>query len=95
VSRKAAAYWIARSSRAMTVGVLDALELWRMRHAETMTTENEAMDGNHPGRNSAGDNFSPRLSHLRPRASSPIAPALMTLHSKSTFVLGHRHLLGI
>jgi aspartate carbamoyltransferase catalytic subunit len=47
------------------------------------------------GQNSAGDNSSSHLSHLRAQASPPIALALMTTHSKSTFVLGHRHLLGI
>src|ERR1700742_1526002 len=42
-----------------------------------------------------GDNSRPLYSPL-PRASSlPIALALMTPVSKSTFVLGHRHLLGI
>ena len=56
---------------------------------------NEAMGGIHPGRDSPGDNFFRPLSHLRPPASPPIALALMTLTSKSTFVLGHRHLLGI
>lgn len=32
---------------------------------------------------------------LAPPATLPIALALMTTASKSTFVLGHRHLLGI
>src|SRR5947207_13906111 len=41
----------------------------------------------------SGDNSPPRLCPLLPQPSPPIALALMT--SKSTFVLGHRHLLGI
>src|SRR3954452_1624532 len=41
----------------------------------------------------SGDNSPPGLWPLPPRPSPPIALALMT--SKSTFVLGHRHLLGI
>src|SRR5437868_13800188 len=41
----------------------------------------------------SGDNFPPRDWPLPPQPSAPIALALMT--SKSTFVLGHRHLLGI
>src|SRR5438445_11076960 len=41
----------------------------------------------------SGDNSPPRHWPLPPRPSPPIALALMT--SKSTFVLGHRHLLGI
>src|SRR3954454_441634 len=42
-----------------------------------------------------GDNSGPLYSRLLPAASLPIALALMTSISKSTFVLGHRHLLGI
>src|SRR5947208_7769858 len=41
----------------------------------------------------SGDNSLPRHWPLPPQPSPPIALALMT--SKSTFVLGHRHLLGI
>src|SRR6185312_10504795 len=44
---------------------------------------------------SSGDNSHGGHSHLRAQASPPIALALMTSPSKSTFVLGHRHLLGI
>jgi aspartate carbamoyltransferase catalytic subunit len=43
----------------------------------------------------SGDNFPPLYSPLPRRPSAPIALALMTSASKSTFVLGHRHLLGI
>ncbi len=42
-----------------------------------------------------GDNSEPLYSRLPRLASLPIALALMTPVSKSTFVLGHRHLLGI
>src|SRR6266513_6057101 len=43
----------------------------------------------------AGDNSHARYSPLPRAASLPIAVVLMTPASKSTFVLGHRHLLGI
>src|SRR5262245_63925097 len=42
-----------------------------------------------------GDNFFAPLSVLPCQKSTPIGIALMTSPSKSTFVLGHRHLLGI
>src|SRR3954453_4460741 len=42
-----------------------------------------------------GDNSHGPFSPLPRPASAPIALALMTLTSKWTFVLGHRHLLGI
>src|SRR5260370_24509459 len=42
-----------------------------------------------------GDNSHAPYSRLPPAPSLPIALALMTPVSKSTFVLGHRHLLGI
>src|SRR5207253_1099653 len=49
----------------------------------------------YPVRDRPGDNSAMPDSRLpRPR-SAPIALALMTFVSKSTFVLGHRHLLGI
>ena len=43
----------------------------------------------------SGDNFFGVLWPLLIAKSPPIALALMTSTSKSTFVLGHRHLLGI
>src|SRR5262249_25714824 len=43
----------------------------------------------------SGDNFPHAYSPLPRPPSAPIALALMTSASKSTFVLGHRHLLGI
>ena len=43
----------------------------------------------------SGDNSQALYSRLPPVASLPIALVLMTPVSKSTFVLGHRHLLGI
>src|ERR1700740_45181 len=43
----------------------------------------------------AGDNFLVPCSPLLGAPAAPIALALMTSASKSTFVLGHRHLLGI
>src|SRR6478609_3986062 len=43
----------------------------------------------------SGDNMRAPYSPLPRRASLPIALVLMTPPSKSTFVLGHRHLLGI
>src|SRR5438034_1549696 len=43
----------------------------------------------------AGDNAQAPYSPLPRLASLPIAVVLMTPASKSTFVLGHRHLLGI
>src|SRR6202021_1290724 len=43
----------------------------------------------------SGDNSQASYSRLPPVASLPIALVLMTPQSKSTFVLGHRHLLGI
>src|ERR1700743_679713 len=43
----------------------------------------------------AGDNSRVTVSHLPPPPSAPIALALMTSASKSSFVLAHRHLLGI
>src|SRR6201992_4309437 len=42
-----------------------------------------------------GDNLQGPVSALPPPPSAPIALVLMTPASKSTFVLGHRHLLGI
>src|ERR1700744_3419066 len=42
-----------------------------------------------------GDNSQARCSPLPRQPSLPIALVLMTTASKSTFVLGHRHLLGI
>src|SRR6266705_4592435 len=42
-----------------------------------------------------GDNSQAPYSPLPPLPSLPIALVLMTPASKSTFVLGHRHLLGI
>src|SRR3984893_6830060 len=42
-----------------------------------------------------GDNSQAPYSPLPSLRSLPIALVLMTLASKSTFVLGHRHLLGI
>src|ERR1700748_928299 len=42
-----------------------------------------------------GDTWPPVYSPLPRLPSPPIALALMTPYSKSTFVLGHRHLLGI
>src|SRR5271167_1670079 len=42
-----------------------------------------------------GDNSQVPSSPLPDAAPAPIALALMTTASKSTFVLGHRHLLGI
>src|SRR5438552_18513250 len=42
-----------------------------------------------------GDNSHAPYSPLPRAASAPIALVLMTPASKSTFVLGHRHLLGI
>src|ERR1700757_1885760 len=46
-------------------------------------------------RDRPGDNSQAPYSLLLPRPSPPIGMALMTSTSKSTFVLGHRHLLGI
>src|SRR3982074_3215778 len=43
----------------------------------------------------SGDNSQTPYSRLPPLPSLPIALVLMTPASKSTFVLGHRHLLGI
>src|SRR5215213_10651765 len=43
----------------------------------------------------SGDKWLNRYWPLPPLSSLPIALALMTPASKSTFVLGHRHLLGI
>src|SRR5258708_6974562 len=43
----------------------------------------------------SGDNSLAALSALPPPPYAPIALVLMTPASKSTFVLGHRHLLGI
>src|SRR6202012_1577189 len=43
----------------------------------------------------SGDNSRAPLSPLPRHPSPPIALVLMTSASKSTFVLGHRHLLGI
>src|SRR3979411_2558489 len=42
-----------------------------------------------------GDNWQAPYSPVRSLRSPPIALVLMTPASKSTFVLGHRHLLGI
>src|SRR4051812_37932926 len=42
-----------------------------------------------------GDNSFGPYSHLPRAPTLPIALVLMTPASKSTFVLGHRHLLGI
>src|SRR5690242_18519669 len=44
---------------------------------------------------SAGDNLPARCSALPDGVTLPIALALMTSPAKSSFVLGHRHLLGI
>ena len=59
---------------------------------ETGTTSSTSftLSGNDPG-----DNFCRLLSPLPCQKTPPIAVALMTSPSKSTFVLGHRHLLGI
>src|SRR5258708_8219766 len=46
-------------------------------------------------RDRSGDNSLAPYSPLPRSASLPIALVLMTPQSKSTFVLGHRHLLGI
>src|SRR5512146_156545 len=46
-------------------------------------------------RDRSGDNSDAPYWPLPPVASLPIALVLMTPASKSTFVLGHRHLLGI
>src|SRR5215469_16169867 len=44
---------------------------------------------------SPADNFCDRHPPLPRTETTPIALTLMTSPSKSTFVLGHRHLLGI
>src|SRR6478672_2551760 len=51
--------------------------------------------GHHEDRTQSGDNSPSPYSRLPRRPSPPIALALMTPALKSTFVLGHRHLLGI
>src|ERR1700758_2112678 len=52
-------------------------------------------EGLYRAREPSGDNFFAALWPLLGGKSPPIALALMTSPSKSTFVLGHRHLLGI
>src|SRR5246500_4430793 len=47
------------------------------------------------GRDRPGDNSQVPSCPLLPAPTLPIALPLMTIASKSTFVLGHRHLLGI
>src|SRR5258708_12272602 len=51
--------------------------------------------GHDDDRDRSGDNSLAPYSPLPRSASLPIALVLMTPQSKSTFVLGHRHLLGI
>src|SRR5260370_38748211 len=51
--------------------------------------------GHDDDRDRSGDNSLAPYSPLPRSASLPIALVLMTPASKSTFVLGHRHLLGI
>jgi aspartate carbamoyltransferase catalytic subunit len=60
-----------------------------------MKTWKSATSAGMTGNDRPGDNSGTIHSPLPPVASLPIALALMTPALKSTFVLGHRHLLGI